>query len=68
MCLLNFYTTWILTSMFCVIECTSRLIKVTDCNNAQWKLEIGIVGSTNYGIVQERSIKRDTQYSLNVHD
>jgi hypothetical protein len=40
MCLLNFYTTQILTSTFCIIECISQLIKVTDCNNARWKHEI----------------------------
>ena len=43
MCLLNFYTTRILTSTFCTIECISRLMKVTDSNsnvpncNANWK-------------------------------
>jgi hypothetical protein len=42
MCLLNFYTSQILTSTFCIIECISRLIKVTDCNNARWKLEINL--------------------------
>jgi len=26
--------------MFCVTECISRPIKVTDCNNARWKPEI----------------------------
>jgi hypothetical protein len=32
LCLLNFYTTWILTSKFCIIECISGLIKVIcDC-------------------------------------
>ena len=25
---------------FCIIECISQLIKVTDCNNARWKPEI----------------------------
>ena len=25
---------------FCITECISRLIKVTDRNNAQWKLEM----------------------------
>jgi len=38
--LLNFYTIQILTSMFCINECISWLIKVTDCNNAWWKPEI----------------------------
>jgi hypothetical protein len=30
LCLLNFYTTWILNSMFCITECISRIINVTD--------------------------------------
>ena len=42
MCLLNFYTTYILTCMFCITECISRLIKVTDFNNARLKLEISL--------------------------
>ena len=29
MCILNFYTTQVLTSTFCITECISRLIKVT---------------------------------------
>ena len=29
LCLLNFYTTQVLTSKFCIIECISQLIKVT---------------------------------------
>jgi hypothetical protein len=39
-CLLNFYTSWILTSKFCITECISRTIKVIDYNNARWKPEI----------------------------
>ena len=40
LCLLNFYTTWILTSKFCTIECISRTVKVLNYNNAWWKPEI----------------------------
>ena len=29
--------------MFFMIECISRLIKVTDCNNAWWKPEINLL-------------------------
>jgi hypothetical protein len=36
---LNFYTTQILTSKFCIFECISLLIKVTDYHNARWKPE-----------------------------
>ena len=28
---------------FCITECISRLIKMTDCNNAQWKFKIIIL-------------------------
>jgi hypothetical protein len=44
MSLLNFHTIQILTSTFCTIQCISRLINVTDCNNARWKPEIMCVG------------------------
>ena len=44
LCLLNFYTTYILTSKFCIIECISQKIKVIDYNNAWWKHEITILG------------------------
>jgi len=38
-CLLDFHTTQILTSTTASIECISWLIKVTDDNDARWKLE-----------------------------
>jgi type II restriction/modification system DNA methylase subunit YeeA len=40
LCLLNFFTTQILTSKICIIECISRIIEVIDYNNARWKPEI----------------------------
>jgi hypothetical protein len=39
-CLLDFYTAQILTSMAVSIECVSGLIKVTNNNDARWKHEI----------------------------
>ena len=39
-CLLDFYTTQILTSMTVSIECISWLIKVTNNNDEWWKPEI----------------------------
>ena len=40
MCLLDSYTTHILTSTTVIIECISWLIKVTNNNGARWKPEI----------------------------
>ena len=37
--LLNFYTTQILTSKFCIIECISRIIKVSDLLNGVSQLD-----------------------------
>jgi len=53
MCFFNFYTTQILTSTFRIIECISRLIKVTDCNNVRWKLDINV--STFYNSSKDGS-------------
>jgi len=39
-CLLDFYTTQILTSTTVLIECISWVIKVTNNNDAWWKPEI----------------------------
>jgi hypothetical protein len=38
--ILEFYITLILMSMTSRFECISRLIKVTDNNDAGWKLEM----------------------------
>jgi len=38
-CVLNFYTTKILTFKFCATECISRTIEVIDYNNARWNPE-----------------------------
>jgi hypothetical protein len=38
--ILEFYITRILISTASRFECISRLIKVTDSNDARWKLEI----------------------------
>jgi len=40
MCLLDFYTTQILTSTTVSVECISWLIKVTDNNDARWEPQI----------------------------
>jgi hypothetical protein len=41
--ILEFYITQILISTTSRFECISRLIKVTDNNDARWKLKIEIV-------------------------
>jgi hypothetical protein len=40
--ILDFYVTHILTSTTFIFECVSRLIKVTDNNDAKWKIETSI--------------------------
>ena len=40
LCLLNFYTIQILTSTFCIIECISRLIKVTHTETVKYLLPL----------------------------
>jgi hypothetical protein len=40
--ILEMYITQILISMTSIFECISRLIKVTDNNDARWKLEIKV--------------------------
>ena len=54
MCLLDFYTTQILTSMTVSIECISWLIKVTNNDDARWKPGIshsplGAAGCPSFG-------------------
>jgi hypothetical protein len=53
-CLLDFYTTQILTSTTVSIECISCLIQVTNNNDARWKPEIKT--RNNWGDVNKLSI------------
>ena len=61
LCVLNFYTTQILTSKFCIFECISRLIKVIDYHNARWKPETKRIHAID-GITSSESASTVQQY------
>ena len=65
MCLLDFYTTQILTSTTVIIECISWLIKVTNNDDARWKPEIKFI-LFNIGVMNNGTENGPTSYKLNV--